>query len=167
VPLTSPSTFAACRDATVDQNQDRALVQYAVLNGTVRSEMARNVMVLIVKAQTGLVQNAMVLIDSVLNEGIRIADSLNVKDVRNFPDAKVVLEARFVVEAAHCVAAAANFVVLQLEVQVHCEEFRHVAEVRYVAAVVHTTETVSQRVARALKARRVHDYVSASHLDPV
>lgn len=160
MPFRCPSTFAACPDATVYQNQDRALVQFAVLVEMVRSEAVQSETV-----RSELARNVLVLIDSVLNEGIRISDSPNVKDARNFPDAKVVQAVRFVEEAAHSVAVA-NFEVLQLAEEVHfAAELKHVAA-HFAVAVVHTTETVSQRVSRALKARGVHGYVSASHLDP-
>ena len=164
--------LAACQVATVYPNPDRELVQFAVQILSVLSGMARTVMVLIAKALTASVQNA-ILIDLVLNEALRIADSRSAKDVRNFPDVMVVQAARSAAEADHYVAAAgrcvevvANWEVLQPAVEARFAAGRKHVAVRFVVVAVHTTETVSQRAARASKARRVHDYVSAFRPNP-
>jgi hypothetical protein len=97
-----------------------------------------------------------------------------VTDVPTIQDAKVSQEARsvaaavrFVVVAVRSVAAAANSEVPQRAAEVHfAAEPKHVAT-RFFVVALHTTETVSQRVARALQVRRVHDYVSVSRPGPV
>jgi hypothetical protein len=155
-------------DATACPNQDREPVRFAVLIETVQTVMVRTV-----KVQTDSVQSVTARIDLVLNVGIRIADSPNAMDVRKFPDAmvvpaarSVVLVARSVAVEANCFAEGANCEAPHFAAEDHYAAEQTLEAVRFVAVELHTTETVSQRAARALKARRVHDHVTASRQDP-